>query len=104
MESARWLLSFAAQRTLYHMSDALASPKIFIDAAQCSGCGLCVLSCPVDVIRMDKEAGKAYTAYPNDCQVCYLCEDDCPAHAITLEHNISNSRRYSIYDLMGIPV
>ncbi len=86
------------------MSDTCAAPKISIDTEQCSGCGLCVLSCPVDVIRMDETGLKAYTAYPNDCQVCYLCEDDCPTHAIALEHNISNSRRYSIYDLMNIPL
>jgi formate hydrogenlyase subunit 6/NADH:ubiquinone oxidoreductase subunit I len=86
------------------MHDTAPGAKIAIDPLACTGCGLCVLSCPVDVIRMDAVTGKAHTAYPADCQVCYLCEDDCPAHAIALEHNISNSRRYSIYDLMGIPI
>ncbi|HZW46230.1 MAG TPA: hypothetical protein VFF61_01790 [Microvirga sp.] len=43
---------------------------------------------------MDEKTGKAYTAYP----------DDCPSHAIALEHNIGNSRRFSINDFMGIPV
>ena len=86
------------------MHEAPTTAKISIDPERCSGCGLCVLSCPVDVIRMDDVVRKAYTAYPDDCQVCYLCEDDCPSHAIALEHNITNSRRYSIYDLMGIPI
>jgi formate hydrogenlyase subunit 6/NADH:ubiquinone oxidoreductase subunit I len=79
-------------------------PKVRIDPAICNGCGLCVLSCPVDVIRMDAETAQAVTAYPGDCQVCYLCEDDCPTGAIHLTHDLSSSRRYSIYDLMDIPI
>ena len=78
--------------------------KICIDAATCTGCGLCVLSCPVDVIRMDATAKKAIVAYPLDCQVCYLCEDDCPSHSISLSHDISNSRRFSTYDQFGLKI
>lgn len=70
---------------------------ISLDSEKCTGCGLCVLACPTDVIRMD-ESGLARVVYPKDCQVCYLCEDDCPTKAIHLSHDISNSRRFSIYD------
>jgi NAD-dependent dihydropyrimidine dehydrogenase PreA subunit len=70
---------------------------ITIDPAACTGCGLCVMACPVDVIRLD-ETGHAKVVYASDCQVCYLCEDDCPTKAIHLSHDISNSRRFSIYD------
>lgn len=83
-----------------------ASPedKIAIDPETCTGCGLCVLACPVDVIRLDAASGKAVVAYPRDCQVCYLCEDDCPSHSIHLSHDISNSRRFSTYDQFGLDV
>ena len=74
---------------------------ISIDPATCTGCGLCVLACPADVIRMDPAGGKAKVVYGADCQVCYLCEDDCPSHSISLSHDITNPRRYSIYDEPG---
>lgn len=73
-----------------------------IEAATCTGCGLCVLACPADVIRLDPREGKAHVVYPKDCQVCYLCEDDCPTHSISLSHDVTNSRRFSIYDEYGI--
>jgi NAD-dependent dihydropyrimidine dehydrogenase PreA subunit len=47
----------------------------------CDGCGICVDSCPTDVIRLDVEK-KASIVYPDDCQTCFLCEEDCPLEAI----------------------
>ena len=77
---------------------------ISIEPTTCTGCGLCVLACPVDVIRLDPESGKASAVYARDCQVCYLCEDDCPTGSIHLSHDVSNSRRFSIYDEYGIDI
>jgi NAD-dependent dihydropyrimidine dehydrogenase PreA subunit len=62
------------------------------------------IAVPVDVIRMDAATAKPVVAYPRDCQVCYLCEDDCPTHSISLSHDISNSRRYSTYDQFGLKI
>lgn len=78
--------------------------KIQIDLATCTGCGVCVNSCPVDVIKLDTAIQKAVVAYPADCQVCYLCEDDCPERSISLSHDISNSRRFSTYDQFGLKI
>jgi len=53
-----------------------------IDEGQCNGCGICIDSCSMDVIRMDEERKKAIAQYPEDCTLCALCEIDCPQHAI----------------------
>ena len=53
-----------------------------INEELCTGCGICVEDCPMDVIRMDEAKGKACIHYPGDCMVCYLCEMGCPEDAI----------------------
>ncbi|MBI4320616.1 MAG: ferredoxin family protein [Chloroflexi bacterium] len=63
-----------------------------IDAEQCNGCGLCFDWCPVDVIRMDEDSGKAYIAYPNDCHVCYLCEEACNVGAIVVDPEVTREQ------------
>ena len=55
-----------------------------IDPELCTGCGICVDSCMVDVIRMDEEGKKAIILYPEDCITCGLCEIECPEKAIKL--------------------
>jgi len=55
-----------------------------IDPELCNGCGTCVDSCMVDVIRMDEEGKKAIVRYPEDCTGCTFCEQDCPENAIFL--------------------
>jgi len=53
-----------------------------IDSELCTGCGICVNSCPMDVIRMDRESKKAVIRYPEDCMLCGWCALDCPENAI----------------------
>ncbi|MDF7801107.1 ferredoxin family protein [Pontiellaceae bacterium B1224] len=53
-----------------------------IDENKCMGCGICVESCPMDVLRLDKTKKRAVIAYPEDCQVCHLCQHFCPTGAI----------------------
>ena len=55
-----------------------------IDRDVCIGCGDCVNSCPMDVIRMDDEGDKAVIRYGEDCQNCEQCVLDCPVEAITV--------------------
>ena len=51
-----------------------------VDQEKCVGCGICVLSCPMDVLRL--EGGKAVAKYPEECMCCAACEDDCPRGAL----------------------
>lgn len=53
-----------------------------IDENLCTGCGICVNSCPMDVIRMDENEKIAVIRYPEDCTLCAVCEIDCPEDAI----------------------
>jgi NAD-dependent dihydropyrimidine dehydrogenase PreA subunit len=55
-----------------------------IDVEICIGCGICVDSCCMDVIRMDDEREKAIIRYPDDCILCHFCELDCPVDAISV--------------------
>ena len=55
-----------------------------IDLDLCSGCGICEMSCPMDVIRMDEASGKASIRYVEDCTSCGFCEADCPEKAVRL--------------------
>ena len=56
-------------------------PHAEINKAACTGCGVCVETCPTDVLRLD-EMEKAYMAYAEDCQGCFVCQWDCAYEAI----------------------
>jgi NAD-dependent dihydropyrimidine dehydrogenase PreA subunit len=48
------------------------------DREKCTGCGICVACCPMDVLRLDKKTKKAVIQYPKDCVACWGCESFCP--------------------------
>lgn len=56
-----------------------------IDYRQCTGCKKCYEVCPLDVIAWDEEKGKPVVAYPDECQLCFICEVKCPAAAIKVK-------------------
>ena len=53
-----------------------------IDPSGCTGCGACILACPQDVLRLDEERKKAFTAYIQDCTSCRECLLHCPFHCM----------------------
>jgi NADPH-dependent glutamate synthase beta subunit-like oxidoreductase len=62
-------------------------PGIEVNREACSGCGICVLLCSYDAIRLEK-SGDASVAVINDrrCKRCGVCVAACPSGAINLEH------------------
>ncbi|MFC2044880.1 ATP-binding protein [Chloroflexota bacterium] len=57
-----------------------------IDESFCTGCGLCVDACQMDVLSLRDR--KAYIAYAGDCCHCMWCLFICPFDAITLSPGI----------------
>jgi NAD-dependent dihydropyrimidine dehydrogenase PreA subunit len=55
-----------------------------IENEKCNGCGICVKSCPADVIRMDTKGKKAVVQYPQECVMCCWCVAECPEDAIVI--------------------
>jgi NAD-dependent dihydropyrimidine dehydrogenase PreA subunit len=53
-----------------------------LDREKCIGCGICVACCPMDVLRLEKDSGKALVKYPLDCVACWTCESFCPEGCI----------------------
>jgi len=61
---------------------------IEIDAAGCSACGACILSCPTGALQSERlgshQAGVSFD--PNLCTACGACERLCPESVVTLRH------------------
>ncbi len=57
-----------------------------IDAARCTGCGLCDEYCPTKAVEV-KDA-RPVIARPQDCAYCGACEEICPEGAIALVYEI----------------
>lgn len=55
-----------------------------IDQELCNGCGICEMSCSMDVIRIDETSGKAVIRYREECVCCGFCETDCPRKAVSV--------------------
>lgn len=58
---------------------------VTVDAQVCTGCGVCVQTCPTDVFVVE-QGGRAVPSvgYPEDCQGCFLCVIDCAFGAVTV--------------------
>ena len=62
---------------------------IVVDKERCKGCGVCVASCPCDVLALSVEVNnKGYRmcmmAHPDACTGCASCAVICPDSVITV--------------------
>ena len=53
-----------------------------VDTEECTGCGTCVDSCPVEAITLEDDVAKINK---QECTDCGTCVDECPVEAITME-------------------
>ena len=57
-----------------------------IDTVKCTGCGICVDRCNMDVLRLDISGDKAFIAYHEDCMTCFECVLSCPEDAVEVRY------------------
>jgi heterodisulfide reductase subunit A len=58
-----------------------------VNEDECSGCGLCELSCPFKAIRLEEtEKGRKAKVVVASCKGCGACGAGCPHMAITMRH------------------
>jgi MinD superfamily P-loop ATPase len=58
--------------------------QLVVDGDACTACGTCVDVCFVNAIGWDDGRDQPTLAYPDDCQVCCVCERACPESALEI--------------------
>lgn len=61
-----------------------------INREKCVACGYCAEICPVDCLKLDREAKLLIVRYPDECWHCGACKTDCPKDAITMRYPLSH--------------
>jgi NAD-dependent dihydropyrimidine dehydrogenase PreA subunit len=56
-----------------------------IDLQKCNGCRLCYQLCPLDIITWNDENNKPHVKYPDECQLCFICQVECPVKAVKVK-------------------
>ena len=58
-----------------------------VDEDECTGCGLCELTCPFKAIRVEEtEKGRIAKVIATSCKGCGACGAGCPQKAIIMRH------------------
>jgi ferredoxin/flavodoxin len=68
------------QRLWFHRETASYKDKPDIDPHKCTGCGRCILICPMK--NLEKKNGNV--VHQNRCTMCYRCVNNCPVQALTI--------------------
>jgi NAD-dependent dihydropyrimidine dehydrogenase PreA subunit len=52
------------------------------DYEKCTKCRRCYELCPLDIIAWNEEKDVPYVKYPDECQLCFICQVECPSETI----------------------
>ena len=67
--------------------ESMANKRLpIINKQKCILCGLCVETCPEDVLEL--QADELVIANPQNCTFCTTCEETCPEEAVRCEFEI----------------
>lgn len=58
--------------------------ELTVDENKCIHCRQCLNFCYFNALGWDMENDRPYIENQPSCQMCYICQDGCPMHAITL--------------------
>jgi uncharacterized protein (DUF169 family)/NAD-dependent dihydropyrimidine dehydrogenase PreA subunit len=76
--------------------ESVSMLEIELDKERCTGCGLCVDFCPVEVFEMVSENGRKYPSpvHLEECWACDTCVGQCPTGALrVIEPQVSPGRQ-----------
>ena len=62
----------------------ISEASVTVDPDKCiaeKGCTVCIDVCPMNILAIDAETGKAYMKH-DECWYCLPCQKDCPTGAI----------------------
>jgi ferredoxin len=68
------------------VNEKIAERVVYVDIANCTGCGACVEVCPTGAIRLVAgQAGRYAQVNQRECRGCEVCVEACPEGAIVSE-------------------
>ena len=63
----------------------------FVEGYMSSSSGWLGIESPLDkyIIAWDEEDNRPYIKYPDECQLCFICQVECPAKAIKVKISLA---------------
>jgi NAD-dependent dihydropyrimidine dehydrogenase PreA subunit len=55
------------------------------DYEKCTRCRRCYELCPLDIIAWSEADDRPYVKYPDECQLCFICQVECPTGAVKVK-------------------